>query len=60
MDRRAVKQAVQVVGLAAIAAEQAVVAQQPEVARLRGGLVGRLGDRRRDRSARRARWRSSS
>ena len=56
MDRRPVEQAVEVCGLAAIAAEQAVVAENPQVARLRRGFVGRLGDRRRDRSARRRRW----
>ena len=39
----AVEQAVHVRGLAAVAAQQAVVAEQPQVARLGDGLVGRLG-----------------
>ena len=39
----AVEQAVHVLGLAAVAAEQAMVAQNPQVARLGDRLVGRLG-----------------
>ena len=44
VDGRAVEQAVEVRGAAGVAAEQPVVAEEPEVARLGGRLVGRLGD----------------
>jgi hypothetical protein len=43
VDVGAAEQAVDVRGLAAVAAEQAVLAEPPEVARPGGGLVGRLG-----------------
>ena len=43
VDGGAVQQAIHVLGLAAVAAEQAVVAEEPQVARLRDRLVGRLG-----------------
>jgi hypothetical protein len=44
VNRGALKQAIQVRGLAAVAAQQAVLAEDPDVARLSGRLVGRLGD----------------
>ncbi len=49
MDRRAVEQPVHVFGLAAVAAEQAVVAKNPEIAGLRRRFVGRRRARRPDR-----------
>jgi hypothetical protein len=41
MDRQAVEQPVHVVGVTAIAAQQTVLAEQPQVPGLRGCLVGR-------------------
>jgi hypothetical protein len=43
MDRDAVEEPVHVFRLAAVAAEQAMVAQQPQVAWVSGRLVGGLG-----------------
>ena len=43
LDRGAGQQPVDVLGLAAVAAEQPMVAENPQVARLRDRLVGRLG-----------------
>ena len=43
VDGGAVEQAVHVLGLAAVAAQQAVLAEEPQVAGLRDRLVGRLG-----------------
>ena len=44
VDGGAVEQPVHVLGLAGVAAQQAVLAEEPQVAGLRDRLVGRLGD----------------
>ena len=44
MNRSAVEQSVHVVRFAAVAAEQSVLAEYPQVARLGDGLIRRRGD----------------